>query len=174
MRPPCRPVHPTATRAGHAATYGLAGFVAGTNDLEVEMRCRPGPGRGPLLPLLAMLVVAARSADLAVLDGVCNALGDAPRIEAECRQALEYGFDGKTLIHPSQVEVANRVFTPTDEDVARMRTVVETFARPENATRGAIRIEGRMVERLHLVEAERVLAMAELGRQPEGRSQEPD
>lgn len=66
------------------------------------------------------------------------------------------------------------MFTPTDEDVARMRTVVETFARPENATRGAIRIEGRMVERLHLVEAERVLAMAELGRQPEGRSQEPD
>lgn len=135
-------------------------LVAGTNDLAKEMRCRPGPDRGPLVPVLAQIVVAARSAGLAVLDGVSNAIDDPAAVEVECLQALQLGFDGKTLIHPSQIEPANRAFTPDRDEVAWAETVIAAFASPEHRGRGAIRVQGQMVERLHLDEARRVLAVA--------------
>lgn len=142
---------------------GPAALVAGTNDLAKEMRCRPGPDRAPLVPLLAQIVIAARSVGAAALDGVSNAIDDPAAVEAECRQGLELGFDGKTLIHPSQVQPANRVFTPTAEEVAWAEKVAAAFALPEHQGRGAIRVEGRMVELLHLEDARRTLALAAAG-----------
>ncbi len=133
-------------------------LVAGTNDLAKEMRCRPGIDRAPLLPLLAQIVVAARSRGMVALDGVSNVIDDPVAVEAECRQGLAFGFDGKTLIHPSQVAPANAVFTPEAEEIAWAEQVVAAFALPANRDRGAIRVEGRMVERLHLDEARRTLS----------------
>jgi citrate lyase subunit beta/citryl-CoA lyase len=146
--------------AAAATDAGLAALVAGTNDLAKDMRCRPGDGREPLLAALSIMVIAARSANLAVLDGVCNALEDAVRLERECAQARALGFDGKTLIHPAQIAAANRAFLPEDAEVDWARSVVAAFRAPENADRGAIRVEGAMVERLHLAEAERIMALA--------------
>lgn len=147
--------------ADAAAGEGLVALVAGTNDLAKEMRCRPGATRAPLLPVLTRIVLAARMAGLAALDGVCNALDDPDRLAAECRQGLEWGFDGKTLIHPAQIDTANAVFSPTEEEIGWARSVVAAFADPDHAARGAIRVEGQMVERLHLEEAERTLAIAD-------------
>lgn len=136
-------------------------LVAGTNDLAKEMRCRPGSDRAPLLPLLAQIVVAARSAGLAALDGVSNVIDDPAMVEAECLQGLRLGFDGKTLIHPSQIEPANRAFSPSADEVAWAEKVVAAFERPEHQGRGAIRVDGAMLERLHLDSARRMLALAE-------------
>ncbi|MGR6329292.1 HpcH/HpaI aldolase/citrate lyase family protein [Sphingomonas sp. XXL09] len=133
-------------------------LIAGTNDLAKEMRCRPGPDRMPLLPALSQLVIAGRAAGLTVLDGVCNAIGDAERLAAECAQGAMLGFDGKTLIHPSQIDAANAAFAPDAQQVAWARQVVAAFATPGAADKGAIRLDGAMVERLHLAEAERILA----------------
>ena len=141
-------------------------LVAGTNDLAKEMRCRPGADRVPLLPLLAQIVVAARAGGLVALDGVSNAVDDPAAVEAECRQGFAFGFDGKTLIHPSQIAPANAVFTPEAGEIAWAEAVTAAFALPEHRMRGAIRVEGRMVERLHLEEARRVLGVAGLGAGP--------
>jgi len=92
---------------------------------------------------------------------VFNGLDDPEGFEAQCRQGLEFGFDGKTLIHPNQVEIANAVFAPTGDEVAFARAVIDAFARPENADKGAIRVEGKMAERLHLAQAEKTVAVAE-------------
>lgn len=139
---------------------GLAALVVGTNDLAKELRCRPDGTRAPLLPILTQVVLAARMAGLVALDGVINVLDDEAAIEAECVQGLEWGFDGKTLIHPAQIAAANRVFSPTPAEVAWAETIVAAFDLPEHFARGAIRIEGRMVERLHLEDARRTLALA--------------
>lgn len=133
-------------------------LIAGTNDLAKEMRCRPGADRGPLLPALTQLVIAARAAGLVVLDGVCNSIGDAGRLAAECGQGAMLGFDGKTLIHPGQIDAANTAFAPSADHVAWAQAVVAAFAAPEAAGRGAIQLDGTMVERLHLAEAQRILA----------------
>lgn len=156
----CRSVLELPRIVAAAPATGLAALVVGTNDLAKEMRCRPGTSRAPLLPALTQVVLAARMAGLVALDGVVNVLDDEAVVEAECRQGLEWGFDGKTLIHPSQIAPANRVFTPSDEETAWARAVVAAFASPDHAASGAIRIDGRMVERLHLDEARRVLAVA--------------
>ena len=145
--------------AAAAAAHGLIALVAGTNDLAKEMRCRTDPARTPLLPVLTQVVVAARAAGILALDGVCNALDDPARLAAECRQGAMLGFDGKTLIHPGQIDAANAAFGPSAEEVAWARSIVAAFAAPENADKGAVRLDGAMVERLHLVEAERVLAL---------------
>ena len=144
-----------------AAAQRLTVLVAGTNDLAKELRCRPGPDRAPLLPHLGRIVLCARMAGLTALDGVINVLDDAQAIEAECRQGLAWGFDGKTLIHPAQVEPANRVFAPDAEEVAWARTVVAAFDEPANAGKAALRVDGKMVELLHRADAERTLAIAE-------------
>ncbi|MGJ3648910.1 HpcH/HpaI aldolase/citrate lyase family protein [Sphingomonas sp. GlSt437] len=138
----------------------LGGFVIGTNDLALELRARRGADRAGLLPYLALSVAAARSRGLAVLDGVCNDFHDLDRFRAEAEQGRALGFDGKTLIHPAQIEPCNAAFSPTDAEIARARSIAAAFADPANAGKGAIQIDGRMVERLHLVEAERVLGMA--------------
>lgn len=157
----CRAIVNLGAIVAAAAASGLSVLVAGTNDLAKEMRCRPGATRAPLLPILTQIVVAGRMAGLTVLDGVCNTIDDEAVVEAECRQGLTWGFDGKTLIHPAQVAVANRVFTPTADEVAWAREVDGAFAAPENAGKGAIRVSGKMVELLHLEEARRTLAIAQ-------------
>ena len=141
-----------------AATPGLACLVAGTNDLAKDMRCTPGADRLPLLPHLTAIVTAARAHGLMALDGVSNVLADTPELAAECAQGAAFGFDGKTLIHPAQIAPANRAFAPSAERVAWAQAVIAAFALPENADKGAIRVDGAMVERLHLAEAERIVA----------------
>ena len=153
----CRGVLALAELAAAADALGLAALVAGTNDLAKDMRCRPDEGRTPLVPMLAQIVVAARAAGIVALDGVCNALGDAARMTAESAQGSMLGFDGKTLIHPGQIDIANAAFARTAEELAWAETVVAAFAAPENAGKGAIRLGGAMVERLHLAQAERIL-----------------
>lgn len=155
----CRAIVDLPAIAAAAPATGLAAFVAGTNDLAKEMRCRPGTDRAPLLPVLTQIVLVARMAGLVALDGVINVLDDAEAIAAECRQGLAWGFDGKTLIHPAQVAPANAVFTPSDEEVRWAHAVVAAFDAPDAADKGAIRVEGKMVERLHLEEAQRALAI---------------
>lgn len=144
-----------------AAEHRLTALIAGTNDLAKEMRCRPGPDRLPLVPALAQTVTAARAAGLAVFDGVCNAIDDPDRLAAECAQGAAFGFDGKTLIHPSQIDAANIAFGPSAEDVAWARRVIAAFADAGSADKGAIRLDGQMVERLHLAEAEATIALVD-------------
>jgi citrate lyase subunit beta/citryl-CoA lyase len=141
--------------------HGVDVWVIGGNDLVKEMRCRSGPDRAPLLPALSLAVMAARAHGLMALDGVYNDIPDLAGLEAECRQGADLGFDGKSLIHPSHLEVANRVFAPAADEVAWARTVAEAFAAPENAGKGVIKVEGRMVERLHLDQARRLIGVAD-------------
>jgi citrate lyase subunit beta/citryl-CoA lyase len=143
-----------------APETGLACLVAGGNDLAKDMRCRPDAARTPLLPALSMIVTAARAVGIAVLDGVCNTIDDERVVEAEARQGLMLGFDGKTLIHPAQIASANRVFTPTPDEIAWARKVEAAFDAPEHQGRGVIRLDGKMVELLHRDEARAVLAIA--------------
>jgi citrate lyase subunit beta/citryl-CoA lyase len=138
----------------------LAGFVVGTNDLALETGVAVTADRRHLVPWLMQIVLAARAGHLVVLDGVMNDFRDAGAFAGECAEAAAMGFDGKTLIHPSQVEPANAAFAPSAEAVARAQAVVDAFGLPENAGKGVIAIDGRMVERLHLTQAERLLARA--------------
>ena len=146
--------------AATAATTRLALFVMGTNDLAREMRARLTAERTPFLPFLSLAVAAARAHGLAVLDGVCNEFRDLAVFRAEAGQGLLFGFDGKTLIHPDQIAPCNEIFSPGEEELRQAHAVIQAFALPENAGKGAIRVEGRMVERLHLDQAERLVAMA--------------
>ncbi len=139
----------------------LSCFVLGLNDLAKETRARQIAGRAPFFAALSLAVAAARAQGLTAIDGVYNDIADLASFEAECRQGLEFGFDGKTLIHPSQIEIANAVFAPSSEEVARARAVIEAFALPVNAGKGVIKVDGRMTELLHLEEAKRVVAIAE-------------
>jgi citrate lyase subunit beta/citryl-CoA lyase len=133
----------------------------GVNDLAKEMRARLTPERTPFLPILTLAVAAARAHGVAVLDGVCNEFRDIDIFEAEARQGLLFGFDGKTLIHPDQVAPCNAVFSPSDEELAWAQAVIAAFALPENAGKGAIRVEGKMAELLHLEQARQLVAIAE-------------
>jgi len=146
--------------AVRANAPSLAALVMGTNDLAKDMGTRLLPGRALFLPWLAQCLAAARSEGLDIIDGVWNALDDAEGFVAECAQGRDLGMDGKTLIHPAQIEPCNRVFTPPDEELDWARKVVAAFALPENRSVGALRLEGRMVERLHAQMAHRLLARA--------------
>ena len=136
-------------------------LVMGTNDLAKELRAQLVPGRHPLVPHLATALLAAREAGVAIVDGVYNDVKDLEGFEAECRQGAEMGFDGKTLVHPGQVEVANRVWAPTEAEVEHARTVVDAFSEAEREGRGVVTVDGRMVENLHRDNALRTLAVAE-------------
>lgn len=138
----------------------LAGLVVGTNDIAFEARMALIAGRAPMAPLLAQCVIAARANGLDVLDGVYNKIGDDEGLTAECQQARVFGFDGKTLIHPSQIDICNRAFTPDADEIAQARAIIAAFALPENAGKGALRVDGQMVERLHEEIARRTLALA--------------
>jgi citrate lyase subunit beta/citryl-CoA lyase len=144
-----------------AAAPGLACLVLGPNDLAKSTGVALRPGRAAFVPWFMTAIAAARARNLCVLDGVFNAFRDVEGFAAECTQAAELGFDGKTLIHPSQVEPANRAFSPSPEEFDRARAIRATFARPENVDRGVISLDGEMIERLHLEQAERLLAAEE-------------
>ena len=139
----------------------LAAFVMGTNDLAKDTRARIVPGRAPMLPWLMTCVAAARAFGLDILDGVYNDLGDAEGFAAECRQAHDLGFDGKTLIHPQQIAPCNAAFSPASEEVEWARKIIAAFDLPQNADKGVIQIDGRMVERLHADMARRTVAIAD-------------
>lgn len=139
----------------------LTCFVLGTNDLLKESRARASHNRFAVLPWLAMTLVAARAYGLDVIDGVYNDFKDDSGFRAECEHGRTLGMDGKTLIHPSQVIPCNEVFSPTEEEVTWALKIIQAFEEPENARKGVITVEGKMVERLHLVMAKRVAAIAE-------------
>lgn len=147
--------------AASARNTRLSLWIMGVNDLAKEMRARQTPERTPFLPVLSLAVAAARAHGLHILDGVCNEFRDLDRFRAEAEQGLLFGFDGKSLIHPAQVEPCNAIFSPDPEALARAEAIIAAFAEPGNAAKGAIQLDGRMVERLHLDEAERLVAMAE-------------
>ena len=139
----------------------LVCFVMGTNDLAKDTRARLTPGRGAMVAWLSTCVAAARAYGLSILDGVYNDFGDDDGLRAECRQGLELGMDGKTLIHPRQIGICNEVFSPSAEEVDWARRIVAQFDRPENAAVNVMSIDGKMVERLHADMARRVIALAD-------------
>jgi citrate lyase beta subunit len=141
-----------------AAGGRLDGLMLGVNDLAMALGTGAAPDREPFKPWLAALVVAARAHGLLAVDGVFNRIEDADGLADEAAQGRLYGFDGKSLIHPSQIAAANAAFSPSEAEVEAARAVVEAFAAPEAEGRGAIRVGGAMVERLHLVQAEALLA----------------
>lgn len=151
-------------RAGEiaAAHPALAGFVVGTNDLTKELRARHTPDRAPLITSLSLILLAARAHGLAALDGVHLGLDDLAGFEASCRQGIELGFDGKTLVHPSTIEPANRIFGPDAQEVARARRVVAAWDEARAEGKGVARIDGAMVEQLHVDEALRLIELADL------------
>jgi citrate lyase subunit beta/citryl-CoA lyase len=157
----CRAMAQLQPIADMAARTRLAAMVVGTNDLALELRARPGEDRAGLVPYLALTVAAARAAGIAVLDGVCNDFTDLDRFAAECAQGRALGIDGKSLIHTAQIDVCNAAFAPSDDEIDQARTVIAAFADPANVGKGAVRLAGRMVERLHLKQAERVVALHE-------------
>jgi citrate lyase subunit beta/citryl-CoA lyase len=140
--------------------YGARAWVFGANDLALEMGARLTPGRPALTAALSLAVTAARVNGLAILDAVFNDIADAAGLAAECAQGRDLGFDGKTLIHPSQIAAANAAFSPGADEIAWAERVVSAFDSPENAGKGVLKVEGRMVERLHRDAARRVLAKA--------------
>lgn len=143
------------TRA-QGARARLSCLVMGTNDLAKEMRLPAPPSRRAMVHALCASVMAARAAGLDVLDGVFGDIGDSLGFEMECREGRELGFDGKTLIHPGQIEIANRVFSPSEAELRMAQAIVAAFEAPENAGKGVITVEGRMTERLHYDMAKRI------------------
>jgi citrate lyase subunit beta/citryl-CoA lyase len=138
----------------------LVCLVMGTNDLLKESRARALHDRFAVVPWLALAVVAARGYGLDIIDGVYNDFKDEPGFRNECEQGRTLGMDGKTLIHPSQVAPCNEIFSPSEEEVAWSKTIIRAFDEPENANKGVITVDGKMVERLHLVQAKRTVAIA--------------
>jgi citrate lyase subunit beta/citryl-CoA lyase len=151
----------TLSATAREAGTRLAGYIMGPNDIARETRIRMVPGRAPMLSFYTTCVLAAHAYGLEILDGPFSDFSDAAGFAAECAQSRDMGFDGKTLIHPSQIEACNLAFTPPADEVAQARTIVAAFARPENAGRGAIQLNGRMVERLHAEIAQRTIAIAD-------------
>jgi citrate lyase subunit beta/citryl-CoA lyase len=139
----------------------LSCFVLGTNDLLKESRARPSSDRFAVVPWLAITLVAARAYGLEVIDGVYNDFKDDSGFRDECEHGRTLGMDGKTLIHPSQVIPCNEVFSPTEEEVSWAYKIIQAFEQPENARKGVITVEGKMVERLHLDMAKRLAAISE-------------
>ncbi|BDM69454.1 citrate lyase subunit beta [Streptomyces nigrescens] len=148
-------------RAVAAASERLTVLVMGTNDLAKELHAEHVPGRAPLLTGLSLALLAARESGKVILDGVYNDVKDAAGFEAECVQGRQFGFDGKTLIHPSQLEPCNRVFAPSAEQVERSRRIIDAFDEATREGRGVVTVDGRLIENLHVEDARRILALAE-------------
>ncbi len=144
-----------------AASDRLTVLVLGTNDLAKELFAEQTPGRAPLLGPLSMCVLAARATGRVILDGVYNDVRDAAGFAAECLQGKQFGFDGKTLIHPGQIGPCNEVFAPSEEDIEHSRRVIEAFDAAQAEGRGVATVDGRMIENLHVDNARRVLSLAE-------------
>lgn len=143
-----------------AAADGVACLVMGTSDLTKDLHALATADRLPMLLALQMGVLAARAAGIAVLDGVHLDLADTAGLRAACRQGRELGFDGKTLIHPSQIEAANEAFGPAPAELEQARRIVAAYAQARAAGAGVAVLDGRLVENLHVREAERLLALA--------------
>lgn len=146
--------------AAIAAHPRLGGLVMGTNDLARELGCRDRADRLPLLPALGMCLLAARARGRVILDGVYNAFRDADGLRAECAQGRDMGFDGKTLIHPAQIDIANAVFAPTEDEIALSRRRIEAFDAALADGRGVAVLDGRIVENLHVETARATLDRA--------------
>jgi len=145
-----------------AAHPRVSVLVMGTNDLARELRSSLGAaGRHPLVPHLATALAAAREADKVILDGVYNDVKDLDGFRTECVQGFEMGFDGKTLIHPGQVDICNEVWAPSDDDVEHARGLIATFEAAVAEGKGVVTYNGRMIENLHVANAQRVLAVAD-------------
>lgn len=147
--------------AAAAAQTPLAGFVMGTNDLAKELRAKATLGREAFVTALATTVAAARAYGLYAIDGVFNDINDDDGFRTECVQGRTLGFDGKTLIHPSQIDTCNEIFSPSANEISHARDVIKAFELPENKNKGVIKVNGKMTERLHLEQANRVSAIAE-------------
>jgi len=144
--------------AAHAQVTGL---VTGTNDLTKDLGCRMRPDRLPLLCALQMIVMAARAARAVVaIDGVYNRFRDGDGLKAECEQGRDLGFDGKTLIHPAQIEVANTAFAPTRSEIDLARRQIAAFEESQASGQGVAVVDGQIVENLHVTAAQRILARA--------------
>ncbi|GAA0606609.1 CoA ester lyase [Kutzneria viridogrisea] len=143
------------------ASQRLTVLVMGTNDLAKELHAEHVPGRAPLLTGLSLCLLAARAAGKVILDGVYNDVKDLAGFEAECLQGKEFGFDGKTLIHPGQLEPCNRLFAPSPEEVDRSRRIIAAFEEATARGDGVVTVDGRMIEVLHVDNARRVLALAD-------------
>jgi citrate lyase subunit beta/citryl-CoA lyase len=148
----------------------LTGLVMGTNDLAKEYNAVPTPDRSAFMYSLSAALVAARAYRLSAIDGVYNDINNDTGLAAECEQGRVLGFDGKTLIHPSQIETANRVFSPSEAELSHAKEVIEAFALPANKGKGVISLNGQMVELLHLEQAERLVALDDAIRQLDVRS----
>jgi citrate lyase subunit beta/citryl-CoA lyase len=143
--------------AGHPR---VAVLVMGTNDLVKELHAVQVPGRAPVISHLATALLAAREADKPILDGVYNDIKNAEGFRAECVQGMQMGFDGKTLIHPDQVVIANEVWAPGESEVEHARRVIEAFNAARAEGKGVVQLDGKMIENLHVANAERLIAIA--------------
>jgi citrate lyase subunit beta/citryl-CoA lyase len=149
------------------ATPRLAVFIMGTNDIAKEVRAAHTPMRLPMITSLGLCLLAARAFGVGIIDGVYNDFKDEQGFAAICRQGLELGMDGKTLIHPSQVVPCNEIFSPSETEVDMARKIIAEFAKPENAGKGVVTVDGRMTELLHAEMAKRTVAIAEAIRELE-------
>lgn len=143
------------------ASERLAVLVMGTNDLAKELHAEHVPGRQPLLTGLSLCLLAARAADKVILDGVYNDIKNEEGFEAECVQGRQLGFDGKTLIHPGQLDPCNRVYAPSEAEIEQARKIIAAFEEAEAEGRGVVTVDGRMIENLHVDNSRRILAVAE-------------
>lgn len=143
------------------ASERLTVLVMGINDLAKELHAEFIPGRAPLLGGLSLCLLAARATGKVILDGVYNDVKDVEGFEAECLQGRQFGFDGKTLIHPGQIEPCNRVFAPSAEEIEQARKIISAFEEASAEGRGVVTVDGRMIENLHVENAQRILALAE-------------
>ena len=141
------------------ASERLAVLVMGTNDLAKELHAKRVPDRSPLMGGLYLSLLAARATDKVILDGVFNDIKDEAGFAAECAQGRAMGFDGKTLIHPSQVDGCNAAFSPEDDEIDLAVRIISAFEEAERDGRGVVTVDGRMIENLHVDEARRVLAI---------------
>ena len=157
----CQAIFNLAQIAGQSKASRLSVLLMGINDLAKEMGARQTPAREPFWAAMSLTIAAARAHGLGVIDGVHNEIDDLVALEAVCRQGRDFGFDGKSLIHPSHLGITNRVYSPDPGEVAWSRAVIAAFNAPENEGRGALRVEGRLAEHLHLSQAQRLVALSD-------------
>lgn len=148
-----------AVNAIAIASSRITTIVIGVNDLVNDLRARHVPGRLPVVPHLAACVLAARLAEVDILDGVYNDITDGPGFAAECAQGRDFGFSGKTLIHPSQVDACNAAFSPTYDELTVAREILDAWTKAQAQGKGVVTVRGKMVENLHVADARRVLAL---------------
>lgn len=143
------------------ASPRVGGLVLGTSDLAKDLRCKHTPDRTPFITSLSLCILAARAAGIAVLDGVHLDLNDDEGFAASCQQGVELGFDGKTLIHPKTIDATNTIFSPSEEDIAWSQKIIQAHAEAAASGQGVVVVDGKLIENLHVAEAQRLVVMAE-------------